>query len=188
MSMRADHVSIAQRPLWRRQQFWRVALPVLAVAAAIVAGLLVYNAFVGSKGVAESKHGWGITYKAPPTPKTVKLAPAETAVARKFIQTAVARKNLAASYAIVGPGLREGMTRRQWLTGDIPVVPYVVTDATSARMAVDQSYSTSAKLEVYIKTPGQRGHIFFLDLLKRNGHWLVNSWVPRGSPPIPNKQ
>jgi hypothetical protein len=187
MSMRADHASIAQRPLWRRQQFWRIVLPTVAVGAAIVAGLLVYNAFVGSSGITEAKH-WYVTYPTPPTPKTVKLSPATTAVARTFVQTAVARKNLAAAYAISGPGIREGMSLTKFKTGNIPVVPYLVTAETGARIAVDESYKTSALLEVYMSTPHQRDRLFFMSLIKRKGAWFVDSWVPRASISIPSTQ
>jgi hypothetical protein len=189
MSMRADHASIAQRPLWRRQQFWRITLPITAVVAAALAGFLVYDAFVGQGGVTESKTGWGVTYKDPPKPKTVPLDPQVKTVARQFIQTAVARKNLDAAYAISGPGIREGMTLKQWRNGEIAVVPYLVNDSTTARMAIDQSYKTSALIEVFMSTPHQRGRIFFAHMIKtKSGKWLVDSWVPRGSPGIPNIQ
>jgi len=51
MSARADHISIAKTPLWRRRQFWRVALPTLAVLSVIAAGLIVFDAVDGSNGV-----------------------------------------------------------------------------------------------------------------------------------------
>jgi hypothetical protein len=188
MSMRADHASISHRPIWRRRQFWHIALPIVAVACAVVAGFLVYDAFVGSKGVTDAKASWNTTYKDPPKPKTVKLDPAARSTATKFLQTAVARKHLAAGYAIAGPGIREGMTMKQWLTGTIPVVPYLVNSGTSARMAVDQSYKTSALLEIAVSTPHQHSRIFFASLIKRDGKWLVNSWTPRGSVSIPTNQ
>lgn len=183
-----DRTSIAKKPFWRRQQFWRVFLPTVAVASAVVAGLLVYNAFAGSSGVSQAKDGWGVTYKEPPTPATVRFSPAARAVARKFVLTAVARKNLKDAYALAGPGVREGMTLKQWMTGNIAVVPYLVNDRTSARIGIDQSYATSAQLEVFLDTPHQRGRIFFMTLIKRDGKWLVDSWAPRGSPGIPNMQ
>jgi hypothetical protein len=184
-STRAHQPSVARKPPWRRQQFWRTALPILALACAAVAGVLVYNAFVGTGGVAEKS--FGTTYPVPPKPKTVKFTAAERAVARTFIQTAVARKNLEKAYAISGPGVREGMTLKQFKTGNIAVVPYLVNDGTSARMAIDQSYATSAQIEVFLDTAGQRGRIFFMDLIKKGGKWYVNAWSPRGSPRIPNK-
>ena len=34
----------------------------------------------------------------------------------------------------------------------------------------------------------KKGIIFFADLIKRNGNWIVDGWVPRASTPIPNTQ
>jgi hypothetical protein len=183
---RAHEQSIAHKPLWKRQQFWRAVLPVVAVACAALAGILVYNAFVGSNGVKEKS--FGTTYPVPPKPKTVKFTDAERAVARKFLRTAVARKDLDQAYAISGPGIRQGMTKKEFMKGTIAVVPYVVNDGTVARMAIDQSYATSAQIEVFLDTKGQRGRIFFMDLIKaKDGKWYVNAWSPRGSPRIPSK-
>src|SRR5512146_3092484 len=120
MSSSADaHISISRKPPWRRQQFWRVVLPTVAAVCAVGAGLLVYDAFVGSSGASQSKTGWGVTYPEPKTQKTVPLDSDAKAVARRFVQTAVARKNLREAYAFSGPAIREGMTLKQWLTGNI---------------------------------------------------------------------
>ena len=45
-------------------------------------------------------------------------------VAMRFIQTAVARENLEEAWTLVGPKLRGGLTKAQWVTGENPVVPY----------------------------------------------------------------
>jgi hypothetical protein len=31
-----------------------------------------------------------------------------------------------------------------------------------------------------------RGQLFQMDLVKRNDKWLVNTWAPRSTPPVPN--
>jgi len=89
------------------------------------------------------------------------------------------------AYRISGPGVREGMTLKQFLTGNIAVVPYKITKKTSASMKIDKSYATSAQLELYLVTPGHPGRDFFVDMVKKNGKWYVDGWVPRGTPPIP---
>jgi len=177
--------SIALKPFWRRQQFWRRALPTIAAIAVIVAGILVYNAFVGTSGISDSRTGWGVTYRTPAKQKTVKLELGAVQAMRQFVNTAVARKNLKAAYAISGPQVREGMSLAEWSRGTIAVVPYRITPATSAHMKIDHSYRNEAQFEVYLKTPGLKGHDFFVDVIKRDGKWLVNGWVPRGTPPIP---
>lgn len=181
----ADHTSVARQPFWRRQQFWRVALPVAAALAVIGALLVILQVSVGSNGSPNAVTGWGVTYPAPKPPKTVKLDPKAQRTATRFIRTAVARKNLDVAYRISGPGVREGMTLKQFLTGAIAVVPYKITSKTSASMKIDKSYATRAQLEMYLVTPGERGRDFFVDMVKKNGKWFVDGWVPRGTPPIP---
>lgn len=183
----SSRASVSRKPIWRRQQFWRVALPTLAVACAVVAGVLVYNAFVGTSHVGQSP-GAQTTYPDAPKQKSVKFDPLARDVARKFILTAVARKNLEQAYAISGPQVREGMTLKQWDTGNIAVVPYKVNESTIANIKIDESYKTSAKLEVLMSTPKVKSQIFFMDLIKKDGLWLVNAWVPRSPPPIPGTQ
>lgn len=183
----SSRASISHKPIWRRQQFWRIALPSLAVACAIVAGLLVYNAFVETHHVGQQA-GSQTTYPDAPKPKSVKFDPLARDVAKRFILTAVARRNLEQAYAIAGPQVREGMTLKQWKTGNIAVVPYKVNASTQANIKIDESYAESAKLEVLMSTPGVKSQIFFLDLIKKKGLWLVNAWVPRSPPPIPGTQ
>ena len=35
--LRADHVSVSRTPFWRRESFWRIALPIAAGVAVIAA-------------------------------------------------------------------------------------------------------------------------------------------------------
>jgi hypothetical protein len=188
MSSHADHTSIAKTRLWRRRQFWRLALPFLAVVCAVASGLIVYDSLDGSNGITVAGKHFGVTYPEPAKPKSVKLEPGAERVTTRFLQTAVPRKNLAEAWKIAGPHVRGGLTLKQWLTGTIPVVPFKVNERTSARMAIDFSYKNRAQLEVFVSNPGEKGIIFFADLIKRNGNWIVDGWVPRGSTPIPNTQ
>jgi hypothetical protein len=125
--------------------------------------------------------------------KTVKLQPEETALARKFIKTAVERQNLDAAYELVHADLKGNLTRKQWDTGNIPVVTYPARNADTAAFTVDYSFKTSALLEVdLVARPGQdqRPELRFFIGLKRaggkpDGRWLVNYWQPHWRPPVP---
>ena len=183
--LRSDHVSVGASPFWRRQSFWRVALPVAAAFSVIAAILVILQVTQGSNGTPNAATGWGVTYATPKPPKTVKFDPNAQVVATRFVRTAVARKNLAAAYAISGPGIREGMSLKQFLTGNIPVVPYTITPKTEAHMKIDKSYANKATVELQLVTAPDPGKDFFVDLIKKNGRWYVDSWVPRGGPPIP---
>jgi hypothetical protein len=183
--LRPDHVSVGASPFYRRQSFWRVALPVAAAFAVIAAILVILQVTQGTNGTPNAVTGWGVTYAKPKAPKTVKFDPRAQVIATKFVRTAVARKNLAAAYAISGPGIREGMTLKQFMTGNIPVVPYTVTPKTQAHMKIDKSYANKATVELYLVTAPDPGKDFYVDLIKKDGKWMVDSWMPRGTPPIP---
>jgi hypothetical protein len=126
--------------------------------------------------------------------KTVKLSQEEKQLARQFIETAVERRNLDAAYAIVHPDLKGNLTRKQWDTGNIPVVSYLAQNADTAAFKVDYSFKTSALLEVDLvakRGQDQRPHLLFFIGLKRaggkpTGRWLVNYWQPHWRPPVPN--
>lgn len=113
-------------------------------------------------------------------------------VAVRFIQTAVARKNLDEAWTLVGPNLRGGLTREQWVTGENPVVPYPIDELEVAPYKIDASYTTSALLEVALlprKGADVRSQIFFLELKRlgtaANPRWVVDNWVPRASVVVP---
>ena len=117
--------------------------------------------------------------------KRVPLSDQARKVAAEFISTAVARKNLARSYALAHPTLRQGLSLKEWTSGNIPVQPYPVT---SAKFKLDYSYPDEAQIEVFlVPKPGvkmARG-FFILGLKKYRRHWKVDYWGPRGTVPVP---
>ncbi len=162
-----------------------MVLPVAAAVAVVAAVLIILQFANGSNGVPNAAAGWGTTYATPKPPKTVKLDQKAQTIATKFVRTAVARKNLEAAYQISGPHVREGMTLKEFLSGNIAVVPYKITSKTSAHMKIDHSYANKAVLELFLVTPGRAGRDFYVDMIKVDGKWFVDGWVPRGTPPIP---
>ena len=126
-------------------------------------------------------------------PKTAKVDPAARRVAGKFILTAVARKNLAASWPIIHPDLKRGYTLAEWKKGEIPIVPYPLEGLEQARFTVDESYEDQVLLQVaLIPKPGVKvdAAVFFIGLKASgkgaNKRWLVDYWMPRWSPPVPD--
>jgi hypothetical protein len=127
-----------------------------------------------------------------PVQKKVPLSDEAKHVAMRFVQTAVARKNLAEGWLLSGPVLRGGLSRKEWLTGNNPVVPYPIDELDVAPYKVDYSYADSALLELALlpkKNAGVRAQVFFLRLEKIRDaggeHWVVNNWVPRASAVTP---
>jgi hypothetical protein len=133
-------------------------------------------------------------------PKLVKAPPPKSAyrVARQFVETAPLRKNLDQAYALVGPSLRGNLTRKQWNTGNIPVIDYPAGNAKTSAFVVDWSYRTQVMFEIDLvakKGSGSniRPHLSFFVGLERkggkpNGRWLVTTWMPDWHPPLPMHQ
>jgi hypothetical protein len=172
----------------RRQQHVVMAACGLVLLAGIVAALL---AFGPNRDAAPEKFSnepvqfRAMGVKAP-------LSADAQRVARRFVQTAVARKHLAEAYDLVGPNLRGNLTLEQWLTGNIPVIPYPLETLQFAPFKIDYSNTTDALLEVALLPKdgsGVKGQIFFLGLKKVGAggkeRWVVDSWVPRGSARVP---
>ena len=177
------HPEIERRPGWQKALPWVAA--VVVVGAAIAAGIIWTGPGHRKAQPLTNRPAVDVS-KVPPT---VKLPTGATRVARQFIQTAVARKNLPAAYNIVTQEIKQGQSLKSWKTGNIAVIPYPVDAVKYAPMKIDFSYPREAQIEVALlpKTGSKvRPQLFLMDLVKRDGKWLVNSWVPRSSPPVPN--
>lgn len=126
----------------------------------------------------------------------VPLGAAIVPLMRKFIATAVARKNLGEAYALVGPDLRGGLTKKQFEVGNIPVIPYPAADIEHIQYSVDYSHPTQVGLEVGLDpaagNPGTKRLTFYAGFKKigtgSSARWVVNYWSPRYRPPVPKAQ
>ncbi|MDX6448207.1 MAG: hypothetical protein QOD08_670 [Gaiellaceae bacterium] len=123
--------------------------------------------------------------KGVPAPKEAKL------VAAKFILTAVQRKHLDRALPLVTGSIRQGMTRKEWMTGNIPVVPWLGRIGLTP-LKVDYSHPREVEFTVAIlPAKGEKTKAdYFVIVLKKVGsgqraRWLVDQWVPRDAPPIP---
>ena len=181
------------KPGRRKTPFWQRALPWVAgilLVAGIAAAIQVW--------VIHPKKAPEVFTKAPvkdvsAVPKSIKLDPAVKTLARDFIQTAVARKNLRHAYSLVGPEIRQDQTLKEWMTGQIAVVPYPADAIDIAPFKIDYSYPREALLEVMLLPKAKakiRATDFYLGVKKigtgSKAHWVVVSWVPHVAPMIPN--
>lgn len=159
-----------------------------------VVGLIVFlSAFVlrGTSGL----HSPISNVPAQHIKQPVRAAPDPKAytVARKFLETAVLRKNLDQAYPIVNRDIKGGLTKKQWETGNIPVIGYPAENADDAGFEVVSSYTTQIMLIVdLVARPGSsvRPHLpFWLGLVraggKLKGRWLVDYFQADYSPPLP---
>jgi hypothetical protein len=124
--------------------------------------------------------------------------PAAKRVARGFLLTAVQRKNLNWAYDHVHVNLKGRMSRKQWNTGNIPVVPYDAQNAKTTQFIVQFSLQKEVEFEVaLVPKPhavyaGTRPLRFYIALQrehdKANGRWLVSYFEAHYRPPIPINQ
>ena len=181
------------RPSTPRTGKW--LLPGIAGAVLVggVVGILVAFDVGGIRG--EAKPGPATRNEPAAVQKKeskVPLEPEARRVAGRFILSAVVRHNLADSYPLVAPSLRQGLTLAQWKTGNIPVVPYPTTEIKPVHMSVTRSTRSEASIRVFldpkVATPDIKAQIFILQMEKIDGRWLVTSWVPYNAIVIPLAQ
>jgi hypothetical protein len=104
------------------------------------------------------------------------------ATLREFISTAVARRHVVESWPLAGPALREGMTRKEWATGSIPVQPYpVAKHGQGAWSTVQYSYRNKVGLEVLLFPRAGSGYsvaTVSADVVRGpDGRWRINNWM-----------
>lgn len=175
-------------PLWRRALPWAGGLLLLVGAIAALA-VFVGNTADAPKEAFSNEPAVDVT-----KPQKNMKVPAEVrSIAQKFIKTAVARKDLGSAYDIVGPSIKQGMSRAEWNTGNIAVIPFPVDKLDYAPFKIDYSHPRDVLMEVALLTKdgsGIKGQTFFIGIKKfglgDNARWLVDNWVPRGSAPVPD--
>ena len=117
------------------------------------------------------------------------LDPGMRSAIRKFISTAVMRRNLDKGWAATAPALRNGVTHKQWMTGNLPVVPYPVDNLDTVQYYLDYASTKAILVEVGVSAKaslGIRPASFQLELVPvGHGRWAVDYWMPRWTPPVP---
>ncbi len=173
-----------RRLIWISGGVFVVGL-IVFISVFVLRGSSGYHSPISSKPAAAAPK----QIKAPPDPAAYK-------VGRKFMETAVLRKNLDAAYPLVNNEIKGGLTKKQWETGNIPVIGYPADNTKTAGFTVLWSYKTQMMLVVdLVAKPGSdvRPHLpFFLGLVraggKPNGRWLVNYWEADWAPPVPTNK
>src|SRR4051812_35303631 len=165
MAMQTSSASKLNSP---KTQRWLLWISAAVLAAGVAAVLITFFRNTGSSQPQVFSNEPVQTVEA--KPKQVKADPAVKVVAGKFILTAVQRQNLDQAWALVGPGIRQDLTYKEWLTGDIPVVPFL-QKIKIAPMKVDISEKDYVLLEVVLLPVTGRGEIFDIELIRLKGKW-----------------
>jgi hypothetical protein len=105
----------------------------------------------------------------------------------EFVRSAVLRRDLPRSWELASPALRIGISRRQWLDGQLPVYPY---PADPRRTQWDVDYADEEEVALNVTLVPREGsreapEVFGASLAPvgrgAGRHWLVGSWYPRGA-------
>jgi hypothetical protein len=168
-------------PRLRRKLLW--AGGGLALAGAVA---LAFALWPRAETEAPPVDAAGPVLEAPAEPPEVPLTDAARAevlaVAQRFVTSAVVREGVSGSWELTHPDLRQGMTRQEWASGDIPVVPYPVD---TARWRLGYSQEGLVGLEVYVVPPNGsrvRPMVFDMEVKAEGRRWLVSNWAPRVTP------
>lgn len=171
----------------RRVSRWLPWIAGAVLAAGVIAFLIAYFGNTAKKETFQS--GKPSSYA---VQREVPLSKGARIAAGKFILDAVQRRNLPEAWNLVTDQLKGGLSYKEWLTGNIPVIPFNAP-IWQARIKVDHSYSRDAELEVLIVPRKNKNGIdttWFSMTLKKvgagtSGRWLVDYWDVLNSPPLP---
>lgn len=166
-----------------RRRFFLIGGAAVVLASVVTTAALLGNTAKRQPETFRPGNPW--VYR---SPQAARLTKAERVDVLKtsmlFIDTAVARKHLEQAFAITGPELRQGMSRREWLRGDIPVVPFPVLGVAAWNLIYSFRDDVGLQFSLVAKPHTQTviGKTFTIEL-KRHGHaapWRVVSWSPTG--------
>jgi hypothetical protein len=110
-------------------------------------------------------------------------------VARTFLRDGVLRRDLAAAWTLTTPKLRQGLTHRQWMTGNIPVAEFPHSAFAKAGYKVERSRQRDVLMLIYIfPRKGSRvaGWDYIAELVPYRGSWRISYFQPHGhEAPVP---
>jgi hypothetical protein len=170
-------LSVLESPRQRRRLAFASALALLA--------LLVYlGIHFSTPGSEQNASGPNVRgYTAPKTvPFRARDRRAVHRVLAEFIRTAVSRHDLDRAWDVAGPGLREGLTRKEWDRGNIPVTPYpAARHGQGSWSNVEYSYRKDVGLNVLVFPKRGSGYSVAsvdVDVVKgRDRRWRVDYWM-----------
>jgi hypothetical protein len=117
-----------------------------------------------------------------------RLSPAEKrvidATLQRFVVSAVQRHDLAASYDLVTPALRTGISRAAWTRGQTRVMAYPAKTPRPYGWTLDFAERNDVMVDLLLQ-PRRRARvgpmIFTIELKRLHGRWLVDSFTPSAS-------
>jgi len=175
---------ILQSYRWRRRLAWLGALAVLLVGVALAIVLLP-----GSPRNQETEQ---TSAALPPQTTAIEKPTHVTAAERQavdrtlgaFVRTALTREDPAAAWDLVTADFKGGVSRKEWNSGTLPVIPFPAQVPKHLSWQVDSSYAGDLTLDLLLQ-PRRGAHVgaiaFTVEMQKeeRSGRWLVASITPQ---------
>jgi hypothetical protein len=166
----------------RRSRRRLTIVAVLVVVALPLGYLAVHYSTSGSPRNANGPYFSDAFYREPKhAPFTADKRRAVSAVLAKFISGAVSKHDLAGTWALAGPDLRQGITRDDWLKGQIPIVPFAASKRGQGNWSVvNYSYANKVGLELLMFPEHRSGQLATVetDVVRgKDGRWRVNYWM-----------
>jgi hypothetical protein len=165
----------------RRRKRWAIVTTLVVVSVPLVF-LAAHYTTSGSPGNANGPYVSDSFYREPKhVPFTAEKRRAVSAVLAKFIDGAVSKHDLAGTWDLAGPGLRQGLTRQDWLNGQLPLVPFAASKRGQGSWSlVNYSYKNKVGLELLMFPEHRSGQLATVetDVVRgRDDRWRVNYWM-----------
>jgi hypothetical protein len=122
-------------------------------------------------------------------PRTVTASAAQKAAAvstlSRFVRSAVIRRELATSWPLATAHMKNGTSRADWLSGNLPVVPYPASAFRTTGFTLRYQYKGILGYDVLVlpkrtKAAQRAGQqVYACELHDVHGSWLVDQCYPR---------
>jgi hypothetical protein len=164
------------------------ALPYLAALVFVAGGVAFLIAYFGNtSNVTHPGTRPGQPVDASKNPPTVPVPKGAQTVAAQYVLATMTRKDMALSWSLTHPELKAGYTRKEWLTGNIPVQFFPPKAFAGASYKVQWSHPNDVLLNVYLFAKPKMATLsqaFFIELRPvgtgASKRWLVSYVAPNG--------
>jgi hypothetical protein len=172
-------MNVLDSPRRRRRLAIATVVVVIAVPSIYLAAHFTTS---GSRQNANGPYVSDSFYREPKhAPFTAAKRRAVSAVLAKFVDGAVSRHDLAGTWDLAGPGLRQGSTYDDWLKGEIPIVPFAASKRGQGTWSVvNYSYRNRVGLELLLFPEQRSGQLATVETevaRGRDGRWRVDYWM-----------
>jgi len=160
---------------------------IVAAVVLVVAFLIVFVRNTGhSTATPINEHGHARVYH---PPKTVKATAEQTAAAisalSRFVRSAVIRRDLASSWPLATAHMKTGTSHADWLSGNLPVVPYPANGFRTVGFTLTYQYEGILGFDALVLPNGTKAGqlagqvVYACELHDARGSWLVDECYPR---------